>query len=52
MSYNMMIGYDIHIRPFYNTSFSIASKHDFDDQLFLLATVFLFLYQLYLSQKS
>jgi hypothetical protein len=32
----MMIGY---LRPFYNGVFSIVSKHDFDDQFFLLATV-------------
>jgi hypothetical protein len=30
----MTIGYDI-----YNGAFSIVSKHDFDDQFFLLATV-------------
>jgi hypothetical protein len=36
----MMIGYDI-LRLFYNRAFSIASKHDFDDQFFLLATVHL-----------
>jgi hypothetical protein len=29
------------IGPFYNRAFSIASKHDFDDQFFLLATVHL-----------
>jgi hypothetical protein len=34
----MMIGYDIYDR-FYNGAFSIASKYDFDDQFFLLATV-------------
>jgi hypothetical protein len=30
-----------YLRPFYNGAFSIASKHDFDDQFlfFLLATV-------------
>jgi hypothetical protein len=38
MSCNMMICYDIYDR-FYNGAFSIASKHDFDDQFFLLATV-------------
>jgi hypothetical protein len=27
------------LRSFYNGAFSIASKHDFDDQFFLLATV-------------
>jgi hypothetical protein len=32
----MMIGYDIYDRV---EAFSIASKHDFDDQFFLLATV-------------
>jgi hypothetical protein len=34
----MMIGYDIYDR-FYNGAFSFASKYDFDDQFFLLATV-------------
>jgi hypothetical protein len=33
----MTIGYDI-----YNGAFSIVSKHDFDDQFFLLATVLLY----------
>jgi hypothetical protein len=34
----MMIGYDIYGR--FNGAFSFASKkHDFDDQIFLLATV-------------
>jgi hypothetical protein len=27
------------LRSFYNGAFSIASKHDFDDQFFLLAIV-------------
>jgi hypothetical protein len=27
------------LRSFYNGAFSIASKHDFDEQFFLLATV-------------
>jgi hypothetical protein len=28
-----------YLRPFYSGTFSIASKYDFDDQFFLLATV-------------
>jgi hypothetical protein len=28
----------LYLRSFYNGAFSIASKHDFDDQFFLLAT--------------
>jgi hypothetical protein len=37
MSYNMMIGYDFTI--VLQWGISIASKHDFDDQFFLLAIV-------------
>jgi hypothetical protein len=32
----------LYLRSFYNGAFSIASKHDFDDQFFLLATVLFF----------
>jgi hypothetical protein len=39
MSYNMMIGYDGYLRPFHNGAFSIAPKHDFDDQFVLLVAV-------------
>jgi hypothetical protein len=41
MSYNMMIGYDIYDRFTMEHTYSIASKHDCDDQFFLLATVHL-----------
>jgi hypothetical protein len=30
------------LRPFYNGTFSVVSKHDFDDQFFLLAAVHTF----------
>jgi hypothetical protein len=39
MTINVIQHDDIYLRPFYNGAFSVVSKHDFDDQFFLLATV-------------